>query len=67
MYYLCSESKGADHMRGFQVTFVRLCFHIYANSRFSYDAVKFCITSAVPCVVDAYDISGEIMREYVLS
>ena len=31
LYYLCSENKGADQLRGY----------IYAKNRFSYDAAHF--------------------------
>ena len=35
MYYLCSENKGADQLRGYREAALRLCFHI-CKSRFSH-------------------------------
>ena len=35
--YLCSENKGADQMRSYGAADLRLCFRIYAKSRFSQD------------------------------
>ena len=37
LYYLCSENKGADQLRGYREADLRL-FFAYAKSRFSYDA-----------------------------
>ena len=35
LYYPCSENKGADQLRGYREADLRLCFRIYAKSRFS--------------------------------
>ena len=34
MSYLCSENKGNDQLHGYRAAAVRLCFRIYAKSRF---------------------------------
>ena len=44
-YYPCSENKGADQLRGYREADLRLCFRIYAKSRFSYDAAQIRNTS----------------------
>ena len=36
LYYLCSENKGADQLRGYHEADLRLCFHRCKN-RFSHD------------------------------
>ena len=35
MYYLCSENKGADQLRGYREADLRLCFRIGKNLVFS--------------------------------
>ena len=35
MYYLCSENKGADQLRGYREADLRLCFHVCKNLVFS--------------------------------
>ena len=35
VYYLCSENKGADQLRGYRKADLRLCFRIYKNPVFS--------------------------------
>ena len=35
MYYLCSENKGADQLRGYREADLRLCFRIYEKPVFS--------------------------------
>ena len=35
MYYPCSESKGADQLRGYREADLRLCFRIGKNPVFS--------------------------------
>ena len=35
MYYLCSENKGADQLRGYRAADLRLCFRICKNLFFS--------------------------------
>ena len=37
-YYLCSENKGADPLRGYREADLHLCFRIYAKCWFSHDA-----------------------------
>ena len=37
LYYLCSENKGADQLRGYREADLHLCFRIYAKSRFSHN------------------------------
>ena len=37
-YYLCSENKSADQLRGYCAADLHLCSHIYVKSRFSHDA-----------------------------
>ena len=39
LYYLCSENKGADQLRGYREADLRLCFRIY-KIRFSHDATR---------------------------
>ena len=43
LYYLCSENKGADQLRGYREADLRLCFCICENPVFSrggsYDAI----------------------------
>ena len=36
LYYLCSENKGADRLRGYREADLRLCFRI-CKKRFSHD------------------------------
>ena len=38
LYYLCSENKDADQLRGYRVADLLLCFCICKKNRFSYDA-----------------------------
>ena len=35
MYYLCSENKGADQLRGYREADLRLCFRICKKTVFS--------------------------------
>ena len=35
LYYLCSENKGADQLRGYREADLRLCFRICKTSVFS--------------------------------
>ena len=35
MYYLCSENKGADQLRGYREADLRLCFRIFQKQVFS--------------------------------
>ena len=35
MYYLCSENKGADQLRGYREADLRLCFRLGKNPVFS--------------------------------
>ena len=35
--HLCSENKGADQLRGYREADLRLCFRIYAKTRFSHN------------------------------
>ena len=35
LYYLCSENKGADQLRGYREADLRLCFHICKSLVFS--------------------------------
>ena len=35
LYYLCSETKGADQLRGYREADLRLCFRICKNLVFS--------------------------------
>ena len=37
LYYLCSENKGADQLRGYREADLRLCFRM-CKKRFSHDA-----------------------------
>ena len=41
IYYLCSENKGADQLRGYREADLRLFFFAYAKSRFSHDKAHF--------------------------
>ena len=40
LYYLSSENKGADQLRGHGEADLRLCFRIYAKRLFSHDATQ---------------------------
>ena len=35
LYYLCSENRGADQLRGYREADLRLCFHICKKPVFS--------------------------------
>ena len=35
LYYICSENKGADQLRGYREAELRLCFRICKNPVFS--------------------------------
>ena len=48
LYYLCSENKGADQLRGYREADLRLCFRICKNPVFS------CRGSFYVCVEDIY-------------
>ena len=39
LYYLCSENKGADQLRGYREADLRLCFP-YAKHWFSHDVAQ---------------------------
>ena len=39
LYYLCSENKGADQLRGYREADLCLCFRVCKN-RFSHDAAQ---------------------------
>ena len=43
MYYLCSENKGADQLRGYKKLICVFVF-AYAKSRFSHDEAQLCFT-----------------------
>ena len=47
LYYLSSENKGADQLRGHPETDLRLCFRIYAKRLFSHDATQMIFMSAL--------------------
>ena len=38
LYNLCSENKDADQLHVYSTADLRLCFRIYAKSRFYHDA-----------------------------
>ena len=40
LHFLSSENKGADQLCGYRTADQHLCFRIYAQSRFSHDAVQ---------------------------
>ena len=40
MYYLCSENKGADQLRGYHEADLRLCFRICKKPVFSQHGSK---------------------------
>ena len=42
LFYLCSESKGADQLRGYREADLRLCFR-NAKNLFSHDAAQFAL------------------------
>ena len=46
MYYLCSENKGADQLRGYREADLHL-FFAYAKSRFSHNATHLVHTELV--------------------
>ena len=45
MHYPCGENKGADQLRGYREADLRLCFRIYAKSRFSHDAAHIIVSN----------------------
>ena len=47
LYYLCSENIGTDQLCGHRKADLRLCFCIYAKSRFSYDMAEIVFTDCV--------------------
>ena len=34
LYYICSDNKGADQLRGYRAADLRLCFRLYAKKGF---------------------------------
>ena len=36
LYYMCSETKGADQLRGYREAYLRICFRVCKN-RYSHD------------------------------
>ena len=40
MYYLSSENKGADQLRGYREADLRLCFFAFADCWFSHEAAQ---------------------------
>ena len=42
MYYLCSENKGADQLRGYREADPRLCFRICKKNVFFMTRLKYC-------------------------
>ena len=46
LYYLSSENKGADQLRGHREVDLRLCLCIYAKRLFSHDATQMIFRSA---------------------
>ena len=59
LYYLCSENKGADQLRGYHEADLRLVF-AYATIRFSHDAANFVRVQADCRYSDLFEI--EIQR-----
>ena len=52
LYYLCSENKGADQLRGHRETDLRLCVRI-CKSQFSHNEAHIC-----PCLhMSSHDIA----------
>ena len=47
LYYLCSENKCADQLRGYRAADLRL-FFAYAKSRFSHDAAHLVFLLILP-------------------
>ena len=41
LYYICCENKSADQLCGHRAADLRLCFRIYAKSRFSHDTAQY--------------------------
>ena len=41
LYYLCSENKGADQLRGYREADLRLCFRICIKSGFLLTRLKY--------------------------
>ena len=54
LYYLCSENKGADQLRGHRKADLRLCFRAYAKRLFSHDATQIIFRSAKMWAVTLY-------------
>ena len=46
LYYLSSENKDADQLRGHCEADLRLCFRIYAKRLFSHDVTQIIFSSA---------------------
>ena len=41
LYYLCSQNKVTDQLRGHREADLRLCFRIFKKKQFSHDAAQF--------------------------
>ena len=54
LYNLCSKNKDADQLHGHCEADLRLCFHIYAKSLFSYDTALMIFRSAKMWAVTLY-------------
>ena len=54
LYYLSSENKGSDQLRGHRKADLCLCFHIYATRLFSHDATQMIFRSAKKWAVTLY-------------
>ena len=50
MYYLCSENKGADQLRGYREDDLRLCFRICKKSGFLTSRL-ICHDKSPPCIL----------------
>ena len=54
LYYLSSENKGADQLRGHHEADLHLCFRIYAKRLFSHDATQMIFRSPKMWAVTLY-------------
>ena len=76
LYYLCSENKGADQLRGYREADLRLCFRICEKPVFSRRGLFICIrirteywlatevkpTLSVVRITDRSDMTSSVFR-----
>ena len=50
LYYLCSENKGADQLRGYREAYLRLCFRICKKSGFLTTQLNLTLEENFQCI-----------------